>query len=392
MFRVVEQFQPTILLDETEKYIEHGSDLHALLNEGHCTGGTVLRVLGEKLELREFAVFGPVAFARNGRLPDDLEQRSIIIEMQRRRPDEPLSELRDDRCESLQRVARMCAKWAEDNANVAADCEPDMGALINRDADNWRPLYTIADLAGADWPERIRDAAAALAPRESESTGPMLLADIRTTFEEKALDRLASVEICEALTAMENRPWAEWKASKGASPKPLTPNQLARLLKPFGIAPSGTIRVGNRTPKGYYRHQFVEAWDRYLTEGADGVSEPPQRHNATAAGTNGTSQTATPDSDVAVGKCEKPASDGHCGGVAVEKGGNGLAGAGDEAWPRECEHCGIRERPGAPLQTYVIDGEQYLLHPRCQQDRLAGPDPNDWSFNLENPPNERTKQ
>ena len=110
LFRVVEKFQPCVLLDETEKYIEQGSDLHALLNEGHAKGGTVLRVLGEKFELREFAVFSPVAFARNGRLPDDLEQRSIIIEMQRRRSDEPLSELRDDRCESLQRVARMCAQ------------------------------------------------------------------------------------------------------------------------------------------------------------------------------------------------------------------------------------------------------------------------------------------
>ncbi|MFY9839411.1 MAG: hypothetical protein WAK55_23635, partial [Xanthobacteraceae bacterium] len=81
LFRVVEQFHPTIILDETEKYIEHGTDLHALLNEGHCTGGTVLRVLGDKQELREFSVFGAVAFAANGRLPDDLEQRSIVIEM-----------------------------------------------------------------------------------------------------------------------------------------------------------------------------------------------------------------------------------------------------------------------------------------------------------------------
>jgi putative DNA primase/helicase len=101
LFRVVEKFQPTILLDETEKYIEHGGDLHALLNEGHCKGGTVLRVLGEKLELREFAIFGAVAFARNGRLPDDLEQRSIIIEMQRRLPGEPMTDLREDRCEPL---------------------------------------------------------------------------------------------------------------------------------------------------------------------------------------------------------------------------------------------------------------------------------------------------
>jgi hypothetical protein len=51
--------------------IEHGSDLHALLNKGHCTGGTVLRVLGDKQALREFSVF-----AANGRLPDGLEQRA----------------------------------------------------------------------------------------------------------------------------------------------------------------------------------------------------------------------------------------------------------------------------------------------------------------------------
>ena len=90
LFRAVEQFQPTVLLDETEKYVEHGGDLHALLNEGHCKGGSVWRVLGEKQELREFSVFGALAFARNGRLPDDLEQRSIVIEMQRRRADEVL--------------------------------------------------------------------------------------------------------------------------------------------------------------------------------------------------------------------------------------------------------------------------------------------------------------
>ena len=91
--------------------------------------------------------------------------------------------MRDDRCESLQRVARMCARWAEDNANAIADSIPTWG-LINRDADNWRPLFAIADMIGSDWPARIREAAAALAPRESESTGPMLLADIQATFDE----------------------------------------------------------------------------------------------------------------------------------------------------------------------------------------------------------------
>jgi putative DNA primase/helicase len=61
LFRVIEKFQPTILLDETEKYIENGSDNHALLNEGHCKGGTVTRVIGDSLELREFSIYGAVA-------------------------------------------------------------------------------------------------------------------------------------------------------------------------------------------------------------------------------------------------------------------------------------------------------------------------------------------
>src|SRR5262249_24973346 len=111
----------------------------------------------------------------NGRIPDDLEQRSIIIEMQRRRHDEPITEFREDRCEPVQRLARMCSRWADD---VSSFDDPDMGDFINRGGDHWRPLVAVGDAIGEDWPERIREAAVLLTPRESESTGPMLLADI----------------------------------------------------------------------------------------------------------------------------------------------------------------------------------------------------------------------
>lgn len=226
LFRVVEQFQPTILLDETEKYIEHGSDLHALLNEGHAKGGTVLRVLGDKLELREFSIFGAVAFARNGSLPDDLEQRSIVIEMQRRRSDEPLSELRDDRCESLQYTARMCARWADDCD--LGDYDPDMAGLINRVADNWRPLFAIADAIGSDWPMRIREAATVLAPRESESIGPMLLIDIKAVFNDRETDKLFSAEVCESLVGMEGRGLG--RIGRASSSRPISLPVSLRLL------------------------------------------------------------------------------------------------------------------------------------------------------------------
>jgi hypothetical protein len=230
-----------------------------------------------------------------------------------------------------------------------------MGALINRTADNWRPLFAIADLIGDDWPVRIREAAAVLAPRDSESTGPMLLADIKEVFDEKGTDRLASADMCEALTAMEGRPWAEWKASKGASPKPLTPNQLARLLKAFGVKPDN-VRTGKRVPKGYYRHQFEEPWQRYLA--AQDVNEPLHRYNVDKMGTSSTFQSATSDADVAVQKCEKSNIGGRCSGVADQ--------SRDRAEGLRCDHCDAPDAEGEPLLE-VYDGERdvHHLHRRC---------------------------
>jgi hypothetical protein len=260
LFRVIDILHPTFLLDESEKFLEVNSEFHALLNQGHARGDYALRNVGDSHEPRMFDTFCLAAFARNGRIPDDLEQRSIVIELQRRLPGETLDVLREDRADDLRNLARMCCRWADDYADEVADIEPDMGSLINRTADNWRPLFAIADLIGLDWPARIRDAAYALIGTEPDSDDSVLLADIKATYEAKGTDRLSSEDICEALAAIEGRPWAEY----GKSGKQITKNQLARRLKRFRIEPD-SVRIGGKTPKGYYQHQFQEAWDRYLS-------------------------------------------------------------------------------------------------------------------------------
>jgi hypothetical protein len=222
-----------------------------------------------------FDTFCMAAFARNGRIPDDLEQRSIVIQLQRRLPGEPLDILRDDRCGHLDDLRRMCLAWAEDNAEYISSIEPDMGGLINRVADNWRPLFTLADLIGDDWPSRARDAASEIIGTEPDSDDSLLLADIKDAYHAKRDDRLSSEEICKALEGMEGRPWAEY----GKSAKPISKNQLAKRLKRFKIVPD-TIRIVGKTAKGYYREQFQEAWERYLC--ADTPQKPPpKRSNVT---------------------------------------------------------------------------------------------------------------
>jgi hypothetical protein len=338
LFRAIEQYRPTLCLDENEKYLEVGSDFHALLNQGHRRGQYVIRTSGDDHELRMFDTFCMVAFARNGRVPDDLEQRSIVIELQRRLPGEALVAL-TDQCENLHNLARMCVRWADDNAGEIAGIEPDMDGLINRIADNWRPLFTIAEIIGSDWPVRVREACAALRPKDdADSIDTILLADIKTVFDDDGTDRLSSEQICNVLVAMEGRPWAEY----GKSQRPITKNKLAYRLDRFGVR-SGTIRIGERTAKGYYRHQFVEPWARYLPQTLGHPPfEPSQRNNADDIGTSSMFQNVTqnvtasspgletsqietsqkPDVTfrVTFQDCEKPAPDVVCDDVTICRG------------------------------------------------------------------------
>jgi hypothetical protein len=134
--------------------------------------------------------------------------------------------------------------------------------LNDRAVDNWRLLVAIADQAGGEWGERARAAAvelAAAAEADEESIGTLLLADIRTIFRKQGTDRLSSGALVDALTFLEERPWAEWRSGKS-----LTKSGLASLLRKFGIAP-GTIRLDHgRTAKGYKLAAFAEAFERYL--------------------------------------------------------------------------------------------------------------------------------
>jgi hypothetical protein len=261
IFRVVEMHRPTLLIDEGDTFLTENQELRGILNTGHRRGGSVTRTVGDDFEPRAFSTYSSCVIALIGKLPATLADRSFLIDLRRRRADEAIEPFRFDRTEHLDRLARMATRWAADNAEYIRSAEPDMpSGLFNRAGDNWRPLLAIADAAGGEWPERGRRAAQCARSTDDESVRVLLLTDIRTILAERAAERLASGELVEALVAIEGRPWAEWKAGK-----PITPNGLARLLAPFHITPA-TIRIGDRTAKGYHLAQFEDAFARYLSD------------------------------------------------------------------------------------------------------------------------------
>ena len=266
VFRTIEAAAPTLLIDEADTFLRDKEDLRGILNAGHKRDGQVIRCVGDDAEPRAFSVFAPAAIAAIGRLPGTIEDRAILVRLKRATRAERPEPLRTaDEVEGAE-LARCCVRWVADHTARLRDADPALPAnLFNRAADNWRPLFAIAEAAAGGWPERFAKAAAALASddTDAEGRGVLLLADVRTIFDERKADKLGSADLCEALAADATSPWADFKHGKAIGQA-----QLAGLLKPFGLIPR-TVRIGTATPKGYERRSFDEAWSRYLPAASD---------------------------------------------------------------------------------------------------------------------------
>ena len=71
LFRVVEKFHPTLLIDEVDSFLKDNEEMRGLLNAGHGRFGQVIRTVGEDFEPRRFSVWGAVALTGIGRLAEN---------------------------------------------------------------------------------------------------------------------------------------------------------------------------------------------------------------------------------------------------------------------------------------------------------------------------------
>jgi len=120
------------------------------------------------------------------------------------------------------------ARWAKDHADRVGEADPAMpDGILNRKADNLRPLLAIADAAGGEWPERARKAAEASHNAEGDDAPrlELLLADIRDAFAkegeapvanmfaEKVDVEILSADLVKALVAIVGRDGQERQAA-----------------------------------------------------------------------------------------------------------------------------------------------------------------------------------
>ena len=271
---------PTILYDEIDTVFgpraKDNEDIRGLLNAGHRKGAVAGRcvVRGTLVMTEELAAYCAVALAGLDDLPDTLMSRSVVVRMRRRGPNEVVEPFRRRlHADEGFAIRDALAKWA---TTIPVGSWPDMPAgIADRNADIWEALFAVADHAGGDWPERSRSAALAIVSDSGSaapSMGVRLLEDLRTVFIETGQEHLSSEDILTALIAMEESPWADIRG------KALDSRSLARRLSRYGIS-SKTVRIGDRTPKGYDRADLADVWPRYLADVADVADGESDRVN-----------------------------------------------------------------------------------------------------------------
>jgi putative DNA primase/helicase len=271
LFRAVEKWCPTLLIDEADTFLKNSDELRGVLNSGHTRAlAYVIRTVGDDHEPRRFRTWCPKAIALIGTLPSTLRDRSIEIRLRRRKKDEKVAPWRADQVEDLTDLRRQCARWVIDKLEHLQRADPTIPVgLHDRAADNWRPLLAIAEAIGGEWLKKAHLAAQALSvdQERDDTASALLLNDLKALFDNTKADRFFSRNITDYLVQLEERPWPEWKNGK-----PITVRQLARLLNPFDITPT-TIRIGSETAKGYLREQFLDVFARYLPQPSDTPSQ-----------------------------------------------------------------------------------------------------------------------
>lgn len=273
LFRSIELWAPTLLIDEVDAFLAAHEDARGILNAGFTRdSATVIRCVGDDHIPTPFNVWGAKALCGIGKIADTLADRSIPLRLRRRMPGESVDSLRHSDPALWDNLRARLARFARDSAEAIRKARPILiHGLNDRANDAWEPLLAIADLVGEHWPKMARNAAITLHGLEGEapSIGAELLADVKAVFDDKRASKIFSADLLNALLADEEAPWATWNRGK-----PMSPRQFSAKLADFGIK-SKDIRQGFDVKKGYHLEQFSDAFARYLADDTHSASATP---------------------------------------------------------------------------------------------------------------------
>ncbi|MEQ8804079.1 MAG: DUF3631 domain-containing protein, partial [Haliea sp.] len=209
IYRLAEQKQYTLLIDETDTFLKNGdAEINGLINSSHTkSAAKVTRCVGDSHEAKVFSTWMPMVLASIGVLADTLMDRSITINLRRKKSHEHTDRVPADLNECNEPLRQSISAWVEANrAAMRSKCVDVPNIGNDRAGDNWEPLFAVAALLGGSWPGRCEKAFRELTVVEEPEQQTLLLRDIQQYFLRSGSPRVTSKDLCEALTVMKTAP------------------------------------------------------------------------------------------------------------------------------------------------------------------------------------------
>jgi hypothetical protein len=273
----------TLLLDEIEAFGRADKDTYAgllaVLNSGFEQGGSVPRLektpTGNFQEV-SFETYCPRAIAGINKLADTLEDRSIIVVMQRKLAREKTERFSPTRLDSLAQTLRdRCYLWALTHAEdlllayeAADQTFQGLEAIDDRARDLWEPLMSIASLTDVTQESTEHRSTTTLldlardlgqvrdGTLESSTAAQIIQGLLDIASEDSTINGHPDVIIAPKVLADRLKEKLEWQS--------LSPRHLAICLVPLGLYAQKT-RQGTRVIRAYHLKpsELTELCERY---------------------------------------------------------------------------------------------------------------------------------
>jgi putative DNA primase/helicase len=268
IFRSIELNEPTLLIDETDTFLGAYDEITGIINSGYERESAYVtrnEKIGDEFIPTRFKTWCPKVLAGIGNRKETIIDRSLSIHMMRISQHKKVERYSRQVHDEMDNINSKLQRWRNDNKDTLDDIyntslpnTPD--CLNDRATDIWGILLTIAEHIGGDVPAMARKSAVTISYEEdeSESIPVELLEHIIQVSKNHCWEEASGKDICQQLCQIEDAPWKE--VSNGRS---ITPNKLAKMLKPFKVEPKQTwsSETGNR--RLYQIKHVLEAYTPY---------------------------------------------------------------------------------------------------------------------------------
>jgi len=270
LYRFVDRYHPTLIVDDADRLLPRRPDLTHIINASWQSNTPIPRADAHG-NVHLYDPFCPKAL--NGidllaHLATATRSRCITVDLlPKLAHEEVISFRRASGDENFAVLRRKLLRWSIDNKAALVAANPAMPeGFTNRLEENYVLPFAIADMAGGDWPKRVRAAAVTLSRfHDDPSLGKRLLAIFFNLF--ISYGPLLTSKQAEELVPPEDDAFASYK-NHG---RPINKYEIAALLKPYKVFPGHIHPPGGKSAdRGWNATWFETAFRHYLGKAVPG--------------------------------------------------------------------------------------------------------------------------